>query len=201
VESRLDSFNDSIEQMLWPEKRSPSNIEYVTASGKTLPGWVEKTTETSYLTVDKSYLPDFVQFGVKLVSQLPPFLDLLHLQNFIDKDGGVSIGPIPKGTPVALLGNIDLDYRDNWFEQFQHKQKLKKVFAQLLFDLKALPKDASDEDARKVFGNLIDDLVAVNKCPDFIANRGHYFGTDYFKEEPGLSDNDKKALIAFLKTF
>jgi hypothetical protein len=32
-------------------------------------------------------------------------------------------------------------------------------------------------------------------------NRGHYFGTDMFKEEPGLSDQDKWALIEFLKTF
>ncbi len=40
----------------------------------------------------------------------------------------------------------------------------------------------------------MDDLLAVNKCPDFIVNRGHYFGTDYFKEEPGLSDEDKKRL-------
>jgi hypothetical protein len=33
-------------------------------------------------------------------------------------------------------------------------------------------------------------------------NRGHYFGTDYFKGgEPGLSNEDKLALIAFLKRF
>ena len=62
-----------------------------------------------------------------------------------------------------------------------------------------MPKNASDEDARKTFGNVVDDLLSVSKCPDFIINRGHYFGTDYFKEEPGLSDSDKKALIAFLK--
>jgi hypothetical protein len=34
-----------------------------------------------------------------------------------------------------------------------------------------------------------------------VINRGHYFGTDQFKEEPALSDADKEALIAFLKTF
>jgi hypothetical protein len=33
-----------------------------------------------------------------------------------------------------------------------------------------------------------------------VVNRGHYFGTDMFKEEPGLSDADKRALIEFLKT-
>ncbi|HTV34007.1 MAG TPA: hypothetical protein VME69_13060 [Methylocella sp.] len=200
VESRLESFNDSIGQLLWPEKRT-GNFEYVTASGKKLHGEVDLTTTTSYLKVDKSYLNGVVQAGLKLVSDLPPFLDILHLQNFIDKDGNVLLGPIPKGTPVALLGNIDLDYRDSWIERFEYKQKLLKVFGKLLFDLKALPKNASDEEARKIFSNLVDDLLAVNKCPDFVVNRGHYFGTDYFKEEPGLTDDDKKALIAFLKTF
>jgi len=44
-------------------------------------------------------------------------------------------------------------------------------------------------------------LLEFNKCPDFVVNRGHYFGTSYFKEEPGLTDQDKHALIEFLKTF
>jgi hypothetical protein len=43
-------------------------------------------------------------------------------------------------------------------------------------------------------------LLKLSKCPDFVVNRGHYFGTDYFAEEPALSDADKRALIAFLKT-
>ncbi len=44
-------------------------------------------------------------------------------------------------------------------------------------------------------------LYSENKCPDLVVNRGHYFGTDKLGEEPGLSDTDKEALIAFLKTF
>ena len=72
-------------------------------------------------------------------------------------------------------------------------------------DLKALPANVSDEEAAKVFTNtshdLVNKLLALSKCPDFIVNRGHYFGTSYFSEEPGLSDADKLALIEFLKTF
>ena len=51
---------------------------------------------------------------------------------------------------------------------------------------------------------LTDLLLKVSKCPDLIVNRGHYFGTDLLdpsEHEPGLSDQDKRALIAFLKTF
>jgi hypothetical protein len=56
--------------------------------------------------------------------------------------------------------------------------------------------------------------MALSKCPDFVVNRGHYFGTAQFNEqdglsgdekafgtEPVLSDADKRALIAFIKTF
>jgi hypothetical protein len=30
-------------------------------------------------------------------------------------------------------------------------------------------------------------------------NRGHYFGTSSFQEEPGLSDDGKRALIEYLE--
>jgi hypothetical protein len=52
-----------------------------------------------------------------------------------------------------------------------------------------------------VFKNLVPDLLQVSKCPDFVVNRGHYFGTSLLKEETPLSDDDKRALIEFLKTF
>ncbi len=57
-------------------------------------------------------------------------------------------------------------------------------------------------------------MLSLSKCPDFVVNRGHYFGTAEFNnqdglsadeqafgKEPVLSDDDKRALIAFLKTF
>ena len=56
-------------------------------------------------------------------------------------------------------------------------------------------------------------MMALSKCPDFVVNRGHYFGTAEFNQQDGLSadekafgtepvlaDADKRALIAFLKT-
>jgi hypothetical protein len=39
---------------------------------------------------------------------------------------------------------------------------------------------------------LIDALVGLSKCPDYVVNHGHYFGTD-------LPAADKEALIAYLK--
>ena len=43
-------------------------------------------------------------------------------------------------------------------------------------------------------------MLSLSKCPDFVVNRGHYFGTSFFKEEPALGDEDKRALIEFVKT-
>ncbi|MGZ8186372.1 MAG: hypothetical protein ACXW0H_03175 [Methylobacter sp.] len=191
VEDRLKSFNNSIEQMLWPEKRK-GNIQYQTASGKMLPGWVDKTYETSYLRVPSGYVPELLEKLVGIISHG----DLVGEQ-------GIELGPIPKGTPVNLLTNIDLDRREGILSRLKHRADLVKLLIRIKKDLKALPKDASDAQAAQVFGNLIDPLIKASKCPDYIVNRGHYFGTDYFRDtqaEPGLSDDDKKALIAFLKT-
>jgi hypothetical protein len=188
VKERMQSFDDSIEQMLWPEKRK-GNINYKTASGKTLPGWIDRTYETSYLRVPKGYLPKFLQ----------PLVGVLSHGSFFNEEG-LELGPIPKGTPVNLLSNIDLDRREGLVANLRHKRQIVELLIKIKKDLKALPKNATDEQARKVFTNLVDPLLAASKCPDFVVNRGHYFGSDYFKEEPGLSDEDKRALIAFLKT-
>jgi hypothetical protein len=63
----------------------------------------------------------------------------------------------------------------------------------------------STRDLGAALGNLVDEMLAVSKCKDFVVNKGHYFGTSQFASidpgEPGLSDNDKRALVAFLKTF
>jgi hypothetical protein len=191
VKDRMQSFDGSIEQMLWPEKRK-GNINYKTASGKTLPGWIDRTYDMSYLRVAKGYLPNFLQ-------KIQPLLGVLSHGSFINEEG-IELGPIPKGTPVNLLSNIDLDRREGAIASLNHKRQIVELLIKIKRDLKALPQNATDEQAHKVFANLVEPLLKASKCPDFVVNRGHYFGTDYFKEEPGLSDEDKRALIEFLKT-
>ena len=188
VEDRLKSFDSSIEQLLWPEKRK-GDRSYMTASGKPVPGIIDRTSATSYLRVPVGYLPDFLQERWVLDA-----LEAVKPQFFSEE--GVEIGPIPKGTPVNLISNMDLDPNlKNLVHVVPTVIKIKKA-------LKAIPKGASDEEAIKVYEdrNLVDAMLKINKCPDFVVNRGHYFGTDYFKEEPGLSDADKLALKEFLKT-
>ena len=180
VEGRMVSFNDSIQKMLWPEKRAGERL-YKTESGKDLPGVIDVTTATSYLRVPAGYLPTFLKrLGGPLERWLP----------WLFSADGIQIGPIPKGTPVNLLSNLDLE----------KKREVLKVLLKTKKELKALPPDATDEAAREQFRDLVDPMLAVSKCPDFVVNRGHYFGTDYQPDEPGLNDDDKWALIEFLKT-
>jgi hypothetical protein len=114
----------------------------------------------------------------------------------------VKIGPIPKGTPVGLIGNFDpLPEDTGWLSSLSRAWKLLGLVLQLRHDLAAMPANPDDTTAARIFEPLGRELYELSVCPDYVVNRGHYFGTDKFAEEPGLSDADKFALIEFLKTF
>jgi hypothetical protein len=188
VAGRLDAFQKSIEQMLWPEKREKDEI-----LGDKIPGKIDRTTEKSYIRISYGYLPDALQQLRGIARFFPWLID--------DKDRLVQIGPIPKGTPVGLLANLNpLSESADPLARLDHDKKLLDLVVRLSTDLQKLPPNATDEDARKVFANVVEQLLDLCKCPDLIVNRGHYFGTDKFTGgEPGLSDAEKGALIAFLK--
>ncbi len=188
VPGRMDAFQNSIEQMLWPERRDKDSL-----LGDKVPGTMDRTTESSYIRVARGYLPDYLK---PLLSPAQRFFPA-----FVQDDGLV-LGPVPKGTPVGLLANLDLLGEGlSPAEKLDHQAKVLDLLLRMKHDLAALPANATDDDARKVFANLVPDLLALSKCPDYVVNRGHYFGTSYFTEEPPLSDDDKRALIEFLKTF
>ena len=202
VEGRMKSFDDSIHQLLWPEDRDCDSATsyyyyanpedkpdcpavFVTNSGKKVPGIIDRTSDMSYLSISGGFLPDVLR------PRVVGFLQRLWPGIF--GDGGIRIGPIPEGTPINLISNIDLS----------KKKDLIKLAPRLIRDLKSLPANATNEDARAVFGDLVEPLLNISKSPDFVVNRGHYFGTDFLPEYEGetpLSDDDKNALIAFLKT-
>jgi hypothetical protein len=187
VAGRMAAFQDGIEKMLWPEKRDQDPV-----LGDKVPGLIDRTTATSYLRVPVGYLPPGAKDLAPLVKALAPA---------VVGETGLQLGPIPKGTPVNLLTNLDiLPDHQTPAEKLVHDAKLLKLLLKVKGDLLALPANATDDQARAVFKNLVGPLLELSKCPDFVVNRGHYFGTDRFKEEPGLGDADKRALIEFLKT-
>jgi hypothetical protein len=105
------------------------------------------------------------------------------LRGLAGPDGYIKIGPVPKGTPVNLIANLEPD--------FHHVDVFVKVLEKLI---KIKAEKFSSEAAAEELRKLVPELIAANKCPDFIEDKGHYFGTD-------LPDNDKRALIEYLKTF
>ena len=185
VEARLRSFEDSIHKMLWPEDRDQDE-----ELGSRIPGMIQRTTQTSYIKIATGYLPDALQ-------------SLVRESELLDENKNLVIGPIPKGTPVGLLTNINpLSETRDPAERLEYEKKLLKLVIQLGRDLKKLGQQPSDAEARKVFSNVVNQMLDLSKCPDLIVNRGHYFGTDMAAGgEPALSDDEKQALIAFLKRF
>lgn len=106
------------------------------------------------------------------------------LQAMADKSGYINIGPIPKDTPVNLIANLEPDFGQLVVLQTKLGKALLKIHTQNL----------SSEQATDELIKAVPELLAANKCPDFVEDKGHYFGTD-------LADNDKRALIEYLKTF
>jgi hypothetical protein len=179
VEARLKSFEESIDQLLNP-KRRPFDEEAF-KQNKPGAGRINRTTTKSYLVIPAGYLPDALAPLRNWLSRWFPWL--------FQPSGDLKIGPIPKGTPVDLLANLDLA-GPGVSVLLGAKETLEK-----------LPQEPSDEQVRKAFQPLVQDMLRASKCPDFVINKGHYFGTDFFDEEEPLTPDQKRSLIQFLKTF
>ncbi len=207
VEHRMSAFNAAIEQLLWPEKRRhEGNFD----------GEILRTTERSTVNIPRRQIPPEL---ASVFSDLPePFAGLLKepISRLFDKDGNIEIGPIPKGFPIYLINYQPLvDIKDAG-EKLEHGKNFLKLLATFAANLPWPSKDASDEEMLDWLKKLREPLLKLSKCPDFVVNKGHYFGTAQFNEteglseeekvfikepEPVLSDEDKRALIEFIKTF
>jgi hypothetical protein len=168
-----------------------------TVLGDKVPGKIDRTTQMSYLRVAPGYVPDALKgWGEWLLPSL-------------FGESGIEIGPIPRDTPVGLLTNLMIlpEEMGTW-DRIKHDRELVALVFEIKRKLKELGPPPADEQgkeafnkrAQEVFTPLADRLMALSKCPDYVVNRGHYFGTGY-NGEPALSTDDRRALIEFLKTF
>jgi hypothetical protein len=199
VAGRMAAFDDGIAKMLWPERRERDAM---------LPdawGQIDRTTTRSYLYVPSAFLPD-----------APGPLDdqaRKALRSLENAQGDIELGPIPKGMPVNLLASLrPLSESRDPATIARHYRDLIVLLARLKKGLLSMPREADDAALRQHFASLRGPFMALNKCPDFVVNRGHYFGTAQFNQqqlsaderafgtEPVLSDEDKRALIEYLKT-
>jgi hypothetical protein len=183
VEARMGVFQDSIEKMLWPERREKDPI-FAGESGPGI-GVIDRTNAESVIWVPEGYVPGTLRPLLGLGRRLFPFLF---------RDGSIEVGPIPPGYPVNLLANVDiLGPEDQTPEERRERRRT------LLRVLKTAKDDAKR--GRNAFTNpeTMEMFLSLSKCKDFVVNKGHYFGTSYQTEETPLGDEDKRALIAFLK--
>jgi hypothetical protein len=201
VDGRVKVFNASIEQLLWPETRDHE---------EGFDGYIVRTTERSYVHIPKRSIPVELK---SLIDALPaePFKKLF------DEDGDITLGPIPKGFPINLAANYRplVDLRDASVEEkAAHETNFLELINKFVANWPTLDLNGTDEALLAWGAKIHEPLLKLSKCPDFVVNRGHYFGTDKFNDtdglsddekafgtEPALSDDDKRALIEFIKTF
>ena len=129
-------------------------------------------------TIAHKFLNGHLRSGNWLVAVLPDaWIDGEYI--------GVHFGPIPRGTPVDLLMNMDPDKR---YEVVQAVAALARA------SLHIKREHLVGEEAYRVIADEAGPaLLRASKCPDFVLDRGHWFGE-------GLQPEQKENLIAYLKT-
>lgn len=158
VAGRMEAFNDAVEKLLWPEKRLDKES-------------IWRTSAECSLQLQGAVIPQ-------------PLRTLL--KPYMDPDGYFRLGPIPEGTPVNLLGNLNPEA-----DPAQLVALLVRIKKALL---EIRHKNLDSAAARELLKtDVAPALLKASKCPDLITDRGHYYGAD-------LPDDDKRALIEFLKT-
>ena len=202
LDGRMKAFQDGIEKMLMLKPRKNA---------------IWRTTAKSYLSIPASYISLAPTFIPKLAPGLAAILKKLDPTAFdangnlvppiveaikavdpkaITPEGNIVLGPIPMGTPINLLSNLDLDGAGISPSDPVHGRLIvTKALNSIVLALAEI-RDHNMNDAQAIarLKLIVPDLIAANKCPDFIEDKGHEFGTK-------LPEKDKRDLIELLKTF
>ncbi len=183
---RMRAFDDGIRKLLWPATREPI---------------VHRTDRVTYLEIPIAALPGATRIvlGDNLASAaLRGLLGIGWAVRDVEGIAYLSIGPIPSGTPVSLIANINMELHDERVSAWDLISFLRKAKVQfreinrIIDDAGLSPAEESALAAAQL-KQLVPDLIALSSCPDFEVSRGHNFGGD-------LPDAEKEALIDYLKT-
>jgi hypothetical protein len=185
-------FDRSIRQMLYPSTRRMDKHTQIP-----VPGYIYRTSAPACLLVPSGYMPSFAQRMSRPLHWLVPWA--------VDRDGGLALGPLPKDFPVNAIANTKVLPDHDEPGGISHYWKLAKAGPTLISAFKQMggkcssaelsdPQTEANSEAAVRETGLIDTLVGLSKCPDYVVNRGHYFGAD-------LSADDKEALVSYLKHF
>ena len=129
--------------------------------------------------------------SIKVTTEDSRFPDLFPLLKALDPElASFDFDPellrVPKGTPINLLTNL-------------HPKDVKSVLMAYVDGvLGGQPKTEFGRlqgiNRAKGQAAMLKRLLEVNTCPDFIEDKGHYYGRN-------MSDEDKRALIEYIKYF
>jgi mono/diheme cytochrome c family protein len=129
--------------------------------------------------------------SIKVTTEDSKLPDLFPLLKTLDPDlAAFDFDPellrVPKGTPINLITNV-------------HPKDAKSVLmAYVNGVLDGRPEEEFNKlqsiNRGKGQAAMLKRLLEVSTCPDFIEDKGHYYGHD-------MSDEDKRALIEYVKYF
>jgi hypothetical protein len=130
--------------------------------------------------------PAYARIGLSLLALLSLLTGFAANRFVSGAFGPLQVGPIPQGTPVNLIMNMN--------PEAPFDALLDAGTSLLRGALLVKAQNLKGEPALRTFEREAGlPLLKVSKCPDFVLDRGHWFGE-------ALSDHEKQKLIAFLKT-
>jgi hypothetical protein len=184
VHGRVAVFNDAVRKLLWPGQRDGvKSIKRV-------------STRTSFniriATLGDAALQELRSFKPELPT-VPGVPDLKLPNPFEIVEGKTLRFPVPEGTPINLLANINIS---------DPAKRVKAVLGYVKYvaqtdiaaTLRKLP--VGGNELAKVPDRLakqaMDELLKLSDYPDLVEDHGHEYGAN-------LGDDDKRALIEYLK--
>jgi mono/diheme cytochrome c family protein len=204
IRGRLDAFDDGIHKLLWPESRDGLESMKVARTRTYLNlrlSVVRGAAERALPIPDLPPPPDLP--GLKLPGDLRACLDKLA-EGLRDADSDPVIAfPVPKGTPINLLANINISDKEKRVKAVAHyipyvfHSDVRDAARRVESDLKArrlphrIATAVADEADKKARAEM-DALLGLSEYPDLVEDHGHEYGAE-------LDDADKDDLIEYLK--
>jgi mono/diheme cytochrome c family protein len=184
VDGRIGAFNDAVRKLLWPVERPGVKS-------------MKRVSTRTYFNIRVATLGDAVVQELRSFKpELPsiPGLPKLTLPNPFEIVGQQTLKfPIPEGTPINLLANINISDKT---KRLQAVMWYVKYVAQTDIAAEVRKVPGIGEEAAKLPDRLakqaMDELLKISDYPDLVEDHGHEYGAT-------LADADKQALIEYLK--
>ncbi len=184
VKGRIAAFNDAVRKLLWPAQRDgPKSMKRV-------------STRTYFniriATIGDVALQELRSFKPEL-PKLPGIPEIKLPNPFEIVENKTLRFPVPEGTPINLLANINISDPAKRVKAVIWYVKYVKL-TDFAAEVRKLP-GIGDELAKvpdRLAKEAMDELLKISDYPDLIEDHGHEYGAS-------LNDDDKAALVEYLR--